>query len=182
MTILRSTGPVISTRLSVSPGPVEEQRIQRKLRNDKEKERRSACLLGGGPVQESSSRMCLVSGRKSSRAPASSCFWRRTRRCRSDWRVASKFRWRIARKVRASGVRISLWGPIAAVSSGAEALRTVPAHLRLLLSMRSSCVSALLSQNIHTATLTKDLDAFGETHFGCRWTKERRERAAGSGK
>lgn len=88
MTIFLSTGPVISTLLSVSPG------------------------AGLAPSQEGSSLMCFVSGAKSGNRPESYWACWRALRWRRDLRVASKFRWRTARKVRASGVRISLWAPV----------------------------------------------------------------------
>ncbi|KAB5562930.1 hypothetical protein GE09DRAFT_764478 [Coniochaeta sp. 2T2.1] len=83
-TIFLSVGPVISTRRSTSPG------------------------AGGAPFHVGFSRMCLVSGRKSGRAPRSSSAWRTLRRSRRVLRVALKDRWRRARKARAWGVRIFL--------------------------------------------------------------------------
>lgn len=87
MTIFLSTGPVISTLLSSSP------------------------FIGGGPCQLLSSRTWAVSGRKSGRPPASNWVWRSTRRLRRFLRVGLKLRCSLARKVRASGVRIEACAP-----------------------------------------------------------------------
>jgi hypothetical protein len=81
-TILRSVGPVISTRRSTRPG------------------------AGGAPFHVGFSRMWRVSGRKSGRTPRSSSAWRSLRRSRRFLRVELKERWRRARKARACGVRI----------------------------------------------------------------------------
>ena len=83
MTILRSTGPVISTRRSC----------------------RSAGT--GATCHDASSRMCLVSGRKSGRSPASKASWRTTRAASSSARRARNSRCRPATNATASGVRIS---------------------------------------------------------------------------
>ncbi|KAI9236679.1 MAG: hypothetical protein BYD32DRAFT_418229 [Podila humilis] len=65
MTILRSTGPVISTRRSWRPG------------------------AGLAALQVASSRMLRVSGKKSGKRPLSSSIWRCWRRWRRAWRVGS---------------------------------------------------------------------------------------------
>ena len=80
MIILRSTGPVISTR-------------------------RSCRSAGRGATVHSEFADLAVSGRKSGRSPASSAAWRVTRAARSSLRRALCLRWRPARKARASGVR-----------------------------------------------------------------------------
>ena len=83
-TILRSVGPVISTRRSTRPG------------------------AGSAPRHVGSSRMCLVSGRKSGSTPLSISAWRSTRRSSSWRRVSSKVRCRVARNAHASLVKILL--------------------------------------------------------------------------
>ena len=83
-TILRSVGPVISTRLSIRPG------------------------AGGAPFHASFSLTCFVSGRKPGRAPLSSSTCLITRRWRRLFLVALKDRWRRARKATASLVKMSL--------------------------------------------------------------------------
>ena len=96
--ILRSTGPVISTRRS----------------------RRSA---GTFATFQSPSRIALVSGRKSGVSPASKRACRAMRAARSSLRRASNFACSPARKARASGVRISskrgpIWPVTTAVLAG----------------------------------------------------------------
>ena len=82
MIILRSTGPVISTR-------------------------RSCSWPGISATRQSDSRIARVSGRKSGSSPASKRAWRSTRAASSASRVASK-RWcSSARKASAPGARIS---------------------------------------------------------------------------
>ncbi len=83
ITIFRSTGPVISTR-------------------------RSCKSFGSGAITQSPSRICFVSGRKSSFSPASSRFWRSCRASNSSLRRASNFSCRARTNSRASGVKISL--------------------------------------------------------------------------
>src|SRR5213080_2450428 len=80
--ILRSTGPVISTRRS----------------------RRSG---GMGATVHASSRIAFVSGRKSGSLPASSSAWRRRRRSSSSRRRGSKPCASAARKSRARALRMS---------------------------------------------------------------------------
>lgn len=84
MIILRSVGPVISTLRSANPG------------------------AGIAALHVTSSLMCLVSGRKSGRAPLSSSACLITRRWRSSFLLGLKDLWRRARKAMASFVRIFL--------------------------------------------------------------------------
>jgi hypothetical protein len=81
MTILRSVGPVISTR-------------------------RSCRSRGTGPTVHSVSRTDFVSGRKSGRAPASNAAWRRARAAIRLRRCASNLRASLATKASAAGVRM----------------------------------------------------------------------------
>src|SRR2546425_5028977 len=80
MIILRSTGPVISTRRSVRSGRL-------------------------GATVHSAARSCRVAGRKSGSAPASSSRCRATRRASSSRRTGSNRRASPARKLSASGER-----------------------------------------------------------------------------
>jgi len=82
MIILRSTGPVISTR-------------------------RSSRSFGGGATFQSASRRALVSGRKSGRIPAAILSRKEARRRRSAFLRGPKERVSSARNSRALGVRIS---------------------------------------------------------------------------
>ena len=82
MTILRSTGPVISVL-------------------------RSSRSAGAAATFHEPSRIDFVAGRKSGSTPASSSAWRATRRARSSWRRGSNAPNSPARKAQASGVRIS---------------------------------------------------------------------------
>src|SRR6266550_8850896 len=82
MIILRSTGPVISTRRSVRSG-------------------------GIGATLHTASRTECVSGRKSGRSPASRRRWRSTRRASNSWRRPSQARASVVRNRRASAVRMS---------------------------------------------------------------------------
>ena len=77
MIILRSTGPVSSTR-------------------------RSRMSLGSGATTQSLSRIFLVSGRKSGFSPASSFFWRTTRKASNSSRRALNLRCSSATKATAS--------------------------------------------------------------------------------
>jgi len=81
ITILRSVGPVISTRRS----------------------RRS---FGCGAMLQLPSRMAFVSGRKSGSTPASKSFWRAARFASSSCRRDSKPRCSVATNASASGVRM----------------------------------------------------------------------------
>src|SRR6266540_5643544 len=82
MIILRSTGPVISTRRSVRSG-------------------------GIGATVHAASRTERVSGRKSGRSPASRRRWRSMRRASNSWRRPSQARASVVRNRPASAVRIS---------------------------------------------------------------------------
>ena len=96
MIILRSTGPVISTR-------------------------RSSRSAGSGAVVHSASRMCAVSGRNSGRSPASRRCWRATRAASSCLRVGLNSRCSVTAKARASGVRmVSYLAAVVAWSSTPE--------------------------------------------------------------
>ena len=92
MTILRSAGPVSSTH--------------RRWRS-----------LGAGATVQAPSRIPRVSGRKSSRPPASNAAWRSARRRRSAVRVAPSSRWSSATNASAAGVRISANRPSIGPSS-----------------------------------------------------------------
>src|SRR5690606_10737548 len=100
--ILRSHGPVISTRRSSRPG------------------------ASGATDQERSSRIAAVSGRKLGSSPLAIWVRRSCRRCRSSWRRPTKARWSSARKSSASGVRISSWrstgGPVTVTAEAARVL------------------------------------------------------------
>src|SRR5579883_3348849 len=82
ITILRSTGPVISTR-------------------------RSCKSAGMGAIVQSPWRICAVSGKKSGSLPASISSWRCARRCSNSSRRGPKVRASVATKPSASGVKIS---------------------------------------------------------------------------
>src|SRR6266496_1426299 len=83
MIILRSTGPVISTR-------------------------RSTRSCGMGATVHSFSRMGAASGRKPGSSPASIRCWRTRRRASNSWRHDSNLLPSRVRKILASGVRISV--------------------------------------------------------------------------
>ena len=87
MIILRSTGPVISTR-------------------------RSWMSAGTGAQVQSPSRTARVSGRKSGSLPASNSAWRCCRRASSSVRRAPKARCSVAANASASGVRISAYSAV----------------------------------------------------------------------
>ncbi len=87
MTILRSTGPVISTR-------------------------RSAMSAGYGAQVQSASRTARVSARKSGSTPASSSAWRVARRASSSLRRPPNARCSFAAKATASGVRIAAYSGV----------------------------------------------------------------------
>ena len=86
ITILRSTGPVISTR-------------------------RSCKSPGMGATFQSAARMAAVSARKSGNLPASISFCRARRNSRRSPRRASKRKHSAATKFRAAGVRIPACPP-----------------------------------------------------------------------
>ena len=81
MTILRSTGPVISTR-------------------------RQCSAAGIGAMRQSPSRIAAVSGKKSGRSPASRRAARSARAASKAWRRGSNARVSVATSASASGVRI----------------------------------------------------------------------------
>ena len=101
MTILRSTGPVISTRRSSRSG-------------------------GMGATFQSPSRMPRVSGRKSGCQPASSRAWTSARRARSSRLRPSKARCSLASSARASGVRISSYSGLIGALISTPATAAVP--------------------------------------------------------
>ena len=101
MTILRSTGPVISTR-------------------------RSCRSAGTGATRHSLSRTSRVSGRKSGSSPASRRVWRSARAARSRPRVASKRRWSSATNASASALRISSSRPARGARSSSPATSVPP--------------------------------------------------------
>ena len=82
ITILRSVGPVISTR-------------------------RSCRSRGTGPTLQSASRMAFVSGRKSGSLPASNSACRRARAAINSRRCISNLRESLATKASACGVRMA---------------------------------------------------------------------------
>src|SRR5256885_8658406 len=80
ITILRSVGPVISTR-------------------------RSSKSFGCGEIVHSLARRGAVSAMKSGNLPASNSRWRAARRASRSWRRDSKARCSLATKLKAAGVR-----------------------------------------------------------------------------
>ena len=96
MIILRSTGPVISTR-------------------------RSCRSAGVGAIVQSLWRMLAVSGKKSGRSPASNLAWRSARACSKASRRPPNVRDSSATNPRASGVSISakagVMGPVISTPS-----------------------------------------------------------------
>src|SRR5690625_3202873 len=96
MVIRRSVGPVISTRRSSNPG------------------------AGGATCQESSVRMCSVSGRKSKVPPAASSASRALRAASASWRRPSRARWSLTMSSRARSLTTS------SAPSGRSAVISMP--------------------------------------------------------
>jgi hypothetical protein len=125
-TILRSVGPVISTRRSTKPG------------------------AGGAPFQVALSRICLVSGRKSGKMPLSSSLCLMARRSRRAFRVELKVRWRSAKNAVASLERMIFWAsltePWMATSLLMASMSTILQGLGVLKSILGRLVMLQLKQ------------------------------------
>ena len=100
ITILRSVGPVISTR-------------------------RSRMSLGWSATFQSASRTDFVAGRKSGILPASKSFWRSPRAASSSRRRGPNWRSSFAAKARASGVRTRPYSGLSAPVISMPAGRTI---------------------------------------------------------